>query len=314
MLTTQQIFNKIFRNDQGEPPAEILLIQQVFNRIFDESKNALRISGAFGLLKTGQKIQHDGKPDDGYYEKGIDHDYEILTTGNQSGTTAIVINGKTHNLSNNIVRDYAAKIDGKPLDWARYVPNADIGPAADGRLFWRQWTLANKTDISFDAATKVINSVAGAFNTSALCIGRKATISGAGVGGNNQVVTVAAITANNFTTVEEIFDEAAGASISFATVDDLIWDFLDRANANNLGGYNDWRAPNRRELESLVDIGHCNPAIDATAFPSTPSTYHWTASAYPCSGAYAFSVPFHNGYVSSNNMETNKFYVRLVRG
>jgi hypothetical protein len=314
MLTTQQIFNKIFRNDQGEPPAEILLIQQVFNRIFDESKNALRISGAFGLLKTGQKIQYDGKPDDGYYEKGINHDYEILTTGNQSGTTAIVINGKTHNLSNNIVRDYAAKIDGKPLDWARYVPNADIGPAADGRLFWRQWTLANKTDISFDAATKVINSVAGAFSTSALCIGRKATISGAGVGGNNQVVTVAAITANNFTTVEEIFDEAAGASISFVTLDDLIWNFLGQANANSLGGYNDWRIPNYRELPSIVDLGHCNPAIDTTVFPSTPSTYHWAASTYPCSSTNAFSVYFGYGDVSGRSKEPYKYYVRLVRG
>lgn len=268
---------------------------------------------ACALLKTGQETQYDGKPDDGYYEKGIDHRYEIKTTGDQSGTTAIVINGKTHNLSNNTVIDHAVRIDGKALEWARYVPNADIGPAADGKLFWKQWTLANKTDISFDAATKVINSVAGQFDTSALCVGRKVAITGTGEAGNNQTVTVTAITANNMTVSEVIVDEAAGASISFATVDDLIWNFRQQARDNKLGGYDDWEIPNYHELPSIVDIGNCNPIVDATVFPSTPATYHWTASTDPCYSASAFFVHFYHGYVDYATKETYKFYVRLVR-
>jgi len=65
-------------------------------------------------LQTGQTTQYDSQADDGYYEAGIPHDYTILTTGDQSGTTNITINGKTHALSNNCVWDNRTG-----LMWAR---------------------------------------------------------------------------------------------------------------------------------------------------------------------------------------------------
>ena len=260
------------------------------------------------LLKTGQTTKyHDD--DDGDLELGVAPSYSVLTTGQYSGTINITINGKTATLSNECVRD---KRTGKMF--ARHVVQSDIGPAADGKLFWEQWTLGPKTDISFDAATKIIHSVAGDFDTAALCVGRKTTISGAAQAGNNQDVTVAAITANDITVNETLINEAAGASVSFATVDDLVWNLIAQANANNLGGYNDWTLPHRRELESIVDLGHCNPAIDGTTFPSTPATYHWTSSTNPCNSAYAWPVYFGNGNVSYSVKRTYKFYVRLARG
>jgi len=268
----------------------------------------VRFGNPCKLLKTGQEASYHAD-DDGDLEMGIPHSYAVLTTGQFAGTTNITINGKTHALSNNCVKDNRTG-----LMWARYVPNADIGPAADGRLFWEQWPLGPKTDISFTAATKVINSVAGDFDVNALCVGRKVAITGAGEAGNNQTVTVTAITANDMTVSEVIVDETAGASVSFATVDDLIWDFLDQANANALGGYTDWRLPNYHELPSIIDLGNCNPAIDTVAFPSTPASYHWTASTNPCSSAVAWIVYFSSGGVSSPNKRTRKYYVRLVRG
>ena len=260
------------------------------------------------LLKTGQTTKyHDG--DDGDLQLGVEPSYDVLTAGQYSGTVNITINAKTATLSNECVRD---KRTGKMF--ARYVVQSNIGPAADGKLFWEQWTLGPKTDISFDAATKKIHSVAGDFDTGACCIGRKITVSGAAQAGNNQDVTVAAITANDITVNETLVNEAAGASVSLATVDDLVWNLVDQANANGLGGYNDWRLPNRRELESIVDLGHCNPAMDATVFPSTPNTYHWSASTHPCGSAYAWSVHFDGGYVTHSNKRSYKFYVRLARG
>lgn len=264
--------------------------------------------GLSRLLKTGQ-ITSYATGDDGDLELGVEKDYTVLSTGQYSGTSNIVINGKTHALSNNCVQDNRTG-----LMWARYVPTGDIGPAADGKLFWEQWTLGPKTDISFAAGTKIINSVAGDFDADALCVGRKVAISGAGEGGNNQTVTVTAITANNMTVSEVIVDEAAGASVSLATVDDLIWDALDQVNANSLGGYNDWRVPNYFELPSIINLGNCNPAIDTTVFPSTPSTYCWTASTDPCSTNYAFNLRFNYGYMTSNFKQLNKYYVRFVRG
>ena len=221
-------------------------------------------------LKTGQETSyHDG--DDGDLEMGVARDYRILTTGQYSGTTNITINGKTHALSNNCVRDNRTG-----LMWARYVPAADIGPAADGKLFWAQWTLEDKEDISFTAGTKIINSVAGEFDTNALCVGRKFTV--AGSANNDGEKTVAAITANNITVAETLVDEGAGASVTIATKDDLIWDMLAQANVNSLGGHSDWRVPNVFELISLWNAGTNSPCIDTTAFPSTPSEYHWTSS------------------------------------
>jgi len=156
--------------------------------------------------------------------------------------------------------------------------------------------------------------VADNFNTYALCVGRKVAITGAGEAGNNQTVTVTAITANNMTVSEAIVDEAAGASVSFATVDDLIWDALAQANANSLGGYTDWRIPNYLELPTIVDLGNVDPCIDTTVFPSTPGNYHWTSSTRPDGTTHAFYVDFSNGLVSSSGKQTRKYYGRFVRG
>jgi len=76
-------------------------------------------------LVTGQKTSY-ATGDDGDLELGLSRGYTVLTTGQYSGTSNIVINGKTHALSNNCVQDNKTG-----LMWARYVPTADIGPAAE---------------------------------------------------------------------------------------------------------------------------------------------------------------------------------------
>lgn len=256
-------------------------------------------------LKTGQTISYE-TGDDGDLELGNSKDYLIYTTGQYSGTSNIVINGKTHALSNNCVQDNRTG-----LMWARYLPTADIGPAADGKLFWGQWTLAANS-ATFDAAAKTITAAAGTpYDILALVAGRKFTVTGSV--NNNGTFTVDTVTTTVITTVEALVNEGPVA-ISIATLDDLIWDALAQANANSLGGYTDWRIPNYFELPSIVNVGNCNPAIDTTVFPSTPANYHWTASTLPCNSTYAFHATFYYGYVGIYDKQSYKYYVRFVRG
>jgi hypothetical protein len=57
---------------------------------------------------------------------------------------------------------------------------------------------------------------------------------------------------------------------------------MDLINEMEVGGYDDWRMPNRRELESLIDISRSNPAIPA-GHPfqlGNIASLIWTSSTY----------------------------------
>ncbi len=72
-----------------------------------------------------------------------------------------------------------------------------------------------------------------------------------------------------------------------------------------------WRVPTIKELHTLVDEGLANPAVDAEAFPDTPSASFWTSTAL--SGfAFVWSVNFLDGtdtWAPGENMQR----VRCVR-
>lgn len=73
-----------------------------------------------------------------------------------------------------------------------------------------------------------------------------------------------------------------------------------------------WRLPNVKELASLADKGCANPAIDSTAFPSTPSGWYWSSSPTVGTSSRAWNVDFGNGNVNDND-RVNPYAVRLVR-
>lgn len=81
-------------------------------------------------------------------------------------------------------------------------------------------------------------------------------------------------------------------------------------------GYTDWRLPNARELESIVDYSKtAAPAINASYFQGTPvdiSIYYWTSTTYAQDTTVAWVADFADGLVYHDD-KANANYARCVR-
>lgn len=84
------------------------------------------------------------------------------------------------------------------------------------------------------------------------------------------------------------------------------------ANNANFAGHNDWRVPNYKELESIVETACQTPSINWTRFPNTTSGQYWTSTGFGSAPA-AWEVNFLTGGADVGP-KTATYSVRLVRG
>jgi hypothetical protein len=109
-----------------------------------------------------------------------------------------------------------------------------------------------------------------------------------------------------------------------------IWDWLEQVNTEGgtgLGGHNDWRIPNVKELQSIIDYGLLNPAVDP-AFNNGPGIgacsvaecsltatgSYWSSTTGAAFTPSAWIVDFSVGFVTGGLKNDELHFVRAVRG
>ncbi len=95
--------------------------------------------------------------------------------------------------------------------------------------------------------------------------------------------------------------------------DDLTWESaLNFCENLTLAGYEDWRLPTIKELQTIADYSKTAPAIDKTVFPETVSSFYWSSTTYADNTVHAWRVYFGMGRVTPND-KSLAYYVRCVR-
>ncbi|NDY55130.1 DUF1566 domain-containing protein [Desulfovibrio sulfodismutans] len=113
-----------------------------------------------------------------------------------------------------------------------------------------------------------------------------------------------------------VLDQSTGLQWEKGQSDsEMAWEqALSYCEARTTGGVTDWRLPNKKELESLVDDTRINPALDPL-FPAPGSSVFWTtttAIGYDFF-TYAWIASLNTG-TSYTQVKTWGGRVRCVRG
>lgn len=89
---------------------------------------------------------------------------------------------------------------------------------------------------------------------------------------------------------------------------------VETVNTDGFAGQNDWRLPNVKELQSIVERQCYSWALNPVVFPNTAGLWglFWSSSPYAGSSGYAWLVSFGGGSASYHE-DIYDYYALLVR-
>jgi len=119
-------------------------------------------------------------------------------------------------------------------------------------------------------------------------------------------------------TVYDRFTGLGWVKMDALSSDRLNWtgalDFIRSMNAASVHGHADWRLPNVRELESLIDVRRHTPALsDGYPFGQIPDGC-WSSTTSVYEPRYAWVVYMQDGAVGVGYKKNADFHVWAVRG
>jgi hypothetical protein len=114
----------------------------------------------------------------------------------------------------------------------------------------------------------------------------------------------------------------------------MVTDFLVTLNTPEcFAGHCDWRIPNVKELQSIVDYESISPTVDSafhnaagcpgcadvrlatcSCTASSPTTFYWSSTTFRWTPGYAWGVYFDVGFVPDRQPKYVPAFVRAVRG
>jgi hypothetical protein len=124
-----------------------------------------------------------------------------------------------------------------------------------------------------------------------------------------------------------LHDKDRGYPWSGTGTNDTVWDWLDDVNVEGgtgFAGYNDWRLPNAKELQSLINFekapltvervfnNNCVAGVTVLTGSCTAPTAYWSSTTWARSTGMAWYVGFLNGTLSPSDKASGN-RVRAVR-
>ena len=250
------------------------------------------------LLKTGQTTQYDGELDDGYYEVGVAESYTVNTSGAQSGTTNVDLAHYAGAAGAIAFNNTTKKITDSGNGLAIFKTNDVILTSSAANPGPFTVTTGNVAgEIVCSGATFTDETPAGAVTLS-----KREAIS------NNTVL-------DNNTGL--IWLRYPSAKMGIASNGKLYWTgyvhdifaWCAACNSAIVGGYTDWRIPNRNELNSIAQE---ETGINSTTFPT--NCHMWSSTTQKVVTSKAYYYDYSTRVVSVYPKNAADLQVRLVRG